>query len=152
MTKKSRSRQIKDAADRKAEKVMYALDGLGAAYTRKVGIDPQQACLMVEELPADAAIKQGKRFKYWFTHHEPKINQQEAHPDVQTIFQYALDLIKAHKVADVGAIQALLDGLTDFMKRYEDDVNDHEGTSIQGGAAVQNEIGPAGGSDSGGAS
>jgi hypothetical protein len=124
----------------KAQGVMRALDALGAAYTRKVGIDPTQACLMVEELPLDEQVKSGKRLKYWFTHHEPTPNLQEAHPDVKTVFQYAMDLSKAHELTDVPAIQALLDGLSTFMKSFEeptDGSGSAEAVSVQGGAELQ---------------
>jgi hypothetical protein len=143
MTKKSFKRQVEESANRKAMGIMAKLDALGAAYTRECKIRPQDACLMVEELDLDTQKKTGKRLKYWFTHHEAKANLQEAHPDVKAVFSYAMDLVAAHAATDVPAIQALLDGLTTYMERYKDDTETK--TSVQGGAELQDTVGPSSG-------
>ncbi len=120
MTKKTLKRQLQESAATRAKRVMYALEAMGSAYARATNLDPTKVCLMTEELPLDEQLKTGQRVRYWYAAYERSANIQDSHPDIKVVFTYAMDLVKANAAHDVPAIQALLDGLTVFMEKYDD--------------------------------
>lgn len=141
MAKKSLKRQITDLETKKMTKLLYQMDILAAAYARSCQIHPTECCIVVEELPPDEQKKKDKRLKYYFMHHEPKVNDQSAHPDVKILMSTAMILTDAHKKNDQATIQEVLNDLTTFMQKYED----ADGDQDQSGQVVQNEIGQEGG-------
>lgn len=137
MAKKSLKRQIKESEERRSQKLLYRLDALMAAYTKATNIDPTQACLIMEELPIDEQVKTGKRMKYYFMHHEPKINDQTAHPDVKYLMLAAMHLTQARKQGDNESILGIVDEMAVFLKRYEDS----DEATTESGQVVQNSVG-----------
>lgn len=139
MSKKSLNRQLKDADTKRMTRLLYQMDVLAAAYAKNCNIHPTQCCIVVEELPADEQKKKGERLKYYFMHHEPKINDQTAHPDVKILMSTAMILTEAHKTNDQAAITEVLGDLTTFMQRYEDEDADQ----TESGKIVQDQVGEA---------
>lgn len=114
---RSIKRQIKKMNERKALQLNMHLEKLGAAFVKETGLKASETALRTDRATDDDGRPAG--LKYWYEKHEPKVNDQTAHPDVLYLMDLCGAISRAHKAKAADIVQEGLDMLVNFFKKYE---------------------------------
>lgn len=115
MSKKSHKRFAEEQEMKRNKRLIAHVEALGAAYAKVSEIHPTECCLMVEEIPGPV-----KKLKYWYDKHEPKVNDQLAHPHVKFLFNQANAIYESQQSENPEMLKVAVENIVKFIGVYND--------------------------------
>jgi hypothetical protein len=123
MSRKSASRQLKDAEARNMKKMRSYLEVMCAAYVKATNVDPNNVALQVDTVTnPDKTLSH----KYYYVPYErkEKTNLADVHPDIEHLFHLTYGLLQAKKQGDAKSIEDGYEMLEQFMKKYAEQLEE----------------------------